>query len=62
MSLKAFAIDTAKVAPLALGQLFWTHASDITKFCMLIYSAGLAVQTCYRLWSWLRRKFSRSPA
>ena len=54
MSLRDFAVDTVKVAPLALGQLFWGHASEITRLCTLVYAVGLAVQTCYRLWRWLR--------
>jgi hypothetical protein len=62
MSLKAFAIDTAKVAPLALANVFWAHAPEIVQACMLVYSIGLAVQTCYRLLSWLRRKFAKAPA
>lgn len=36
MSLKAFVIDTAKVAPLALAKLLWRHAPDIVQFCMLV--------------------------
>lgn len=59
MSIKAFAIDTAKITPPAVMTLLvWlgAHIPEIIQFCMLIYAVGLAVQTCYRLWTWLRGK------
>ena len=66
MSVKAFAIDTAKLAPPALATfLGWVgvHIPEIIQFCMLIYAVGLAVQTFYRFFSWLRSKFAslRTP-